>query len=112
MDKPTPVERIQHILSAITNIREFMDGASLEAFTSDDLLQSAVKFQFLIIGEATRFIDQSILDKYPYPWHIPMSFPNFIIDSYGVIKIDSIYYSTTDLGGLEEVMQTILKNEF
>ena len=43
-----------------------MDGASLEAFTSDDLLQSAVKFQFLIIGEATRHIDQTMLDKYPY----------------------------------------------
>ena len=54
MDKPTPVERIQHILSAIANIREFMEDASLETFASDELLQSAVKFQFLIIGEATR----------------------------------------------------------
>lgn len=89
-----------------------MDGASLEAFTSDDLLQSAVKFQFLTIGEATRFIDQSILDKYPYPWHIPMTFSNYIIDSYDGIKIDRIYFATTDLSGLEEVMQTILKNEF
>jgi len=112
MDKPTPVERIQHILSAINNIREFMDGASLEAFTSDDLLQSAVKFQFLIIGEATRYIDQSILDKYPYPWHIPMSFRNYIVHAYHGIKIDRVYYAANDLSGLEEVMQLILREEF
>jgi len=112
MDKPTPVERIQHVLSAIANIREFMDDTSLEAFTSDELLQSAVKFQFLIIGEATRHIDQSILDKYPFPWHIPMSFRNYIIHSYHGIKIDRIYFATTDLSELEEVMRSIIKGEF
>src|SRR6187399_1268610 len=112
MDKPTPVERIQHILSAIANIREFMEDASLETFASDELVQSAVKFQFLIIGEATRHIDQSILDKYPFPWHIPMSFRNYIIHSYHGIKIDRIYFATTDLKDLEEVMQSIIKGEF
>jgi uncharacterized protein with HEPN domain len=112
MKKPTPVERIQHILSAIANIREYMDGASLEAFSKDDLLQSAVKYQFLVIGEATRAIDPSILEKYPYPWHIPMSFRNYIIHSYHGIKLDRVYFAANDMNALEEVMQTIIKKEF
>ena len=112
MDKPTPAERIQHVLSAITKIRSFMEGATLENFEADVLLQSAVKYQFLVIGEATRAIDPSILSKYPYPWHIPMSFRNYIIHAYHGIKMDRIYFATTDLKDLEEVMKKILAEEF
>lgn len=112
MDKPTPVERVEHILAAISSIREFMNGATLQAFEEDVLLQSAVKYKFLIIGEAIRYVDQSILDKYQYQWHIPRSFRNFIIHAYHGIKIDRIYLATQDLNGLEEVMTSIFQNEF
>jgi len=112
MDKPTPVERIEHILAAISSIREFMNDATLESFEVDVMLQSAVKYKFLIIGEAIRYVDQSILDKYPYPWHIPRSFRNYIIHAYHGIKIDRIYFATQDLGDLEKAMTAILRSEF
>ena len=111
MDKPTPVERIEHILSAISSIREFMNDATLEAFAKDEILQSAVKWNFLIIGEAIRNVDQAILDKYPYPSHIPKSFLNYFIESYNEVKVERTYFATQELGGLEEVMRAILKNE-
>jgi len=112
MDKPTPKERVEHILKCIRSIKAFAKGASQDMFVTDIKLQSAVLYQFLIIGEAIRHIDDSILNKYQYPWHIPRSFRNFIIHEYHGIKIERIYYATNDLGELEKVMKLILKNEF
>ena len=89
-----------------------MNGVTLEAFSENVLLQNGVKYEFLIIGESIRHIDQSMLEKYEYPWHIPKSFRNYIIHAYHGIKIERIYFATQDLESLEETMKSILKNEF
>lgn len=112
MDKPTPKERVESILNAIRLIRQFVEGEDEVSFSQDIKLQSAVQYQFLIIGEAVRHIDDEILAKYNYPWHIPRSFRNFIIHVYHSIKMERIYYATQDLNELEEQMNRILTNEF
>lgn len=112
MDKPIPKERVEHILEAIRLIKEFVAGVDEAVFLSDIMLQSAVQYQFLIIGEAIRHIDNDILDKYNYPWHIPRSFRNFIIHVYHGIKAERIYYAARDMDELEKQVNSILKNEF
>ncbi len=112
MAKPTPKERIEHILEAIQLIKEFVLNKSEQDFVDDVQLQSAVQFQFLIIGEAIKNVDDSILSKYNYPWHIPKSFRNFIIHVYHGIKLERIYYATQDLDKLETEIKNILANEF
>jgi len=112
MAKPTPKERIEHILEAIQLIKEFVKDINEETFKEDIKIQSAVQFQFLVIGEAVCYIDDDILRKYSYPWHIPKSFRNFIIHVYNGIKIERIYYTTQDLDKLELEIKSILKNEF
>jgi len=112
MDKPTPKERAEHILEAIQLIRTFVGDMNEAAFITDIKIQSAVQYQFLIIGEAIRYIDDDILMKYNYPWHIPRSFRNFIIHVYHGIKIERIYYAAQDLDALEHQVRLILKNEF
>ena len=112
MGKPTPKERVAHILEAIRLIKEFVDGMSEKTFSRDVKVQSAVQYQFLIIGEAIRHIDDELLNKYDYPWHIPRSFRNFIIHVYHGIKTERIYYATRDLDELENQMLSILENEF
>ena len=112
MDKRTPKERAENILDAIQLIRDFVNGLDEATFLTDIKIQSAVQFQFLIIGEAIRYIDDDILAKYNYPWHIPMSFRNFIIHVYHGVKMERIYYATQDLGELEKQVKLILKNEF
>jgi len=67
MDKPTGKERVEHILEAIGLIKKFVADVDEAAFLSDIMLQSAVQYQFLIIGEAIKYIDNDILDKYNYP---------------------------------------------
>jgi len=112
MDKRTPKERAENILDAIQLIRDFVNGLDEATFLTDIKIQSAVQFQFLIIGEAIRYIDDDILAKYNYPWHIPRSFRNFIIHVYHGVKMERIYYATQDLGELEKQVKLILKNEF
>ncbi len=112
MDKPTPKDRTEHILEAIKLIRDFTNGIDEVSFLVDIKIQSAVQYQFLIIGEAIRYIDNDILAKYNYPWHIPKSFRNFIIHVYHGVKMERIYYATQDLDELEKQIKLILKNEF
>jgi len=112
MDKPTPRERVEQVLEAIRLIREFVANVHEMEFLEDKKTQSAVLYQFLIIGEAIRHTDDDILAKYDYPWHIPRSFRNFIIHVYHRIKLERIYYATQDLDTLESEMKNILKNEF
>ncbi len=112
MDKPTPKERAAHILEAIKLIKEFVTEMDEAAFSKDLKIQSAVQYQFLIIGEAIRHIDNAILEKYNYPWHIPRSFRNFIIHSYHNVKMERIYYAAHDLAEFEKQIKLILQNEF
>jgi uncharacterized protein with HEPN domain len=112
MDKPTPKERAQHILEAIKLIKEFVADMDETAFVNDVKIQSAVQYQFLIIGEAIRYIDDAILAKYSYPWHIPRSFRNFIIHVNHGVKMERIYFATQDLDELEKQVSLILIHEF
>jgi uncharacterized protein with HEPN domain len=112
MVKPTPRERAEHIIEAIKFIRAFVTDIDESAFLNDIKIQSAVQYQFLIIGEAIGHIDSAILEKYNYPWHIPRSFRNFIIHTYHGVKMERIYYAAQDLDELEKQINQILKNEF
>ena len=112
MGKPTQKERVEHVLGAINTIHQFVANVDEPTFITDVKLQSAVQFQFLLIGEAIGNIDFEILDKYKYPWHIPRSFRNFIIHVYHGIKLERVYYAAKDLSELEKQMKSILVNEF
>ena len=112
MDKPTPKERLEHIKSAILKIKSFIRGKSLNDFISDTLLHGAVLYQFIIIGEAIRHVDKLILDKYPYPWHIPRSFRNFLAHEYHKIKPERVFIAAKDLDDLLNTIDLIISREF
>ena len=112
MDKFSLKERIIHISNAIDLIESFVENITEAAFLKDIKLQSAVQYQFLIIGEAVKYLDTSVLEKYDYPWHIPRSFRNFIIHEYHGVKMERIYYASKDLDRLKGQINLILTNEF
>lgn len=112
MDKPTPKERLEHIKSAILKIKSFVKDVSLNDFLSDIIRQDAVLYQFIIIGEAILHVDKTILDNYPYPWHIPRYFRNFIAHEYHKIKLERVYNAVNDLDELLDTIELILSKEF
>ena len=112
MDKLRDKERVEHILASIQLIKEFITDVDESTFLTDYKIQSAVQYQFLVIGEAVRHLDKSILDKYDYPWHIPRSFRNFIIHEYHGVKMERIFFAALDLSELEMNIKMIVENEF
>jgi len=112
MDKPTPRERLEHIREAILNIQAFVKDVSKEQFLSDKIRQDAALYRFIIIGEAIRHVDNAILVKYSYPWHIPRSFRNFIAHEYHKIRLESVYNAANDLEELLLTVDLILSREF
>jgi uncharacterized protein with HEPN domain len=112
MDKPIPKERLEHIRGAILRIKSFLLEKSITDFLADKVLQDAVLYQFIIIGEAISHVDKAILDRYPYPWHIPRSFRNYIAHEYHKIRIESVFNATNDLNRLLEVVELILSQEY
>lgn len=105
--------RLEHILKSLSEIERFTKKCSEKKFISDDLLNSAVLFQFSVIGEAINHVESQILDKYHYPWYKIRGFRNFIAHEYFNIKMSSVWNIVVkDLPELKEVIAQILKNEF
>jgi len=93
----TSIERLEHISTASGEIITFCSGKSESEFLSDNMLHSGVLYKFLVIGEAILYVESEILKKYPYPWHLPRSFRNYIAHEYFGINLRQVYKTATDL---------------
>ena len=99
--------RISHMMTAVEKIEIFTTNITEKAFCNDTLLQSAVLFQFSILGEAILHIDSERLSKVNYPWHLVRSFRNFIAHEYHRIEISAVW--ATIQNDLPELKQSITK---
>ena len=105
-------ERLFHIQEAINMIEAFIREINKEAFLNDQLVVSAVLFQFSVIGEAVVHVEEDLLSKYEYPWHKIRAFRNLISHVYFQIKVDAVWdIIIKDLPELKQVIETILSNE-
>ena len=106
-------QRLQHIVGAIKKIENYTSSESIESYSKSDLIQNAVLFQFLIIGEAINHVETSKLEKYIYPWHKVRSFRNFIAHEYFQIKHQAVWeIILVELPQLKSVIEQILEKEF
>lgn len=112
MAKPTTKERLEHVIQAIDSIKDFMDDMEEEEFLKNSFVQSAVLYQFLIIGEAIKSIESWFLEPYSYPWNVPKSFRNFIAHEYHKIKMTRVYAASEDLDQLKDLVNRIIEKEF
>ena len=106
-------ERLTHIRKAILDIERFLSGVEEITFMENDLIQSAVLMQFVVIGESIVHVDNSILSKYEYPWYKVRAFRNLIAHAYFNINMNAVWEITSrDLHELKTVIEMILQNEF
>lgn len=108
----TSIERLEHISDASGMIIEFCKGKSESEFLSNGMLHSGVLYKFLIIGEAILNVESEILKKYPYPWHLPRSFRNYLAHEYFGINLRQVYKTVTDLmPDFKELIDKMIKLE-
>lgn len=103
MSKARDLQRVNDILFSIEKIELFIGRMTLNEFEADLILQGAIQYHFLIIGEAVGAISKTRLEQYDYPWYVPKSFRNFIIHEYHSIKLERIYLATKDMGELKQI---------
>ena len=106
-------EGLTHIREAIHQIEVFIQGISKEVFLDDQLVASAVLFQFSVIGEAIIHVDIDLLSSCDYPWHKVRAFRNLISHVYFQIKLEAVWdVIVNDLPELRQVIDILLDREF
>jgi uncharacterized protein with HEPN domain len=91
------LERLKHISEATGKIIKFCKGKTEDEFIRDEMLNSSVLFQFIIIGEAIRHVNPVLLTDYIYPWHLPKSFRNYIAHEFFGVNLKQVYKTVIDL---------------
>jgi len=106
-------ERLLHIQKAILEIELFTHNKNINSFLNDQLLASAVLFQYSVIGEAVIHIETSLLEKYDYPWYKVRALRNLISHEYFQIKLEAVWnIIVNDLPGLKKEINDILRIEY
>ncbi|MBN2729968.1 MAG: DUF86 domain-containing protein [Bacteroidales bacterium] len=102
--------RLKHIIKAIDMIDRSMTDVTVDSFLEDEVLQSAVCYQFLIIGEAVRNLPVEFTEKHDYPWYKPRSFRNFLAHEYFGVDMKMVYYTQQkDMPGFRTYINELIE---
>lgn len=106
-------ERLIHIRKAVNEIERFTTGCNESQFINDEMLSSAVLFQFSLIGEAIIHVDQALLEKYDYPWFKVRAFRNLVAHEYFDIRLVSVWKIVEkELPEFNYIIGKIIDSEF
>lgn len=84
--------RIDDILDCIDAIEEYSKNKTEDDFLEDRKIQDAIIYRLEIIGEATKYIPQSIRSKYPdIPWRKMAGLRDVSIHDYFDLVINRIW---------------------
>jgi len=79
-------DRLQHILNAITNIRDLLSGKSIECLRTEAATRAAFERFIEIISEASRHLPQELKDKHPQiAWTDIASIGNRLRHGYDIV---------------------------
>jgi len=110
-EKPKDNERLLHMLEAIDNIFEFVNGKSFEVYKNDKILRFAVIKNLEIIGEAAYLLTKDFKSGHDsIEWRDIIGMRHILVHGYYQIK-DEIIWATieTELKPLRDKIQKILE---
>ena len=109
--KRDPRKYLEDILLAGGAIQEFIDGQTIESYRSSRILQSAMHYNFIIIGEAfsqLSKVDPALAGQIPNRRDV-ISFRNFIAHNYWKLDDDIVWVTATEyLPPLLEQVEALL----
>jgi uncharacterized protein with HEPN domain len=113
-EKPKDRERLLHIIEAIDNIAEFVEGKSFDEYRKDKMLRFAVIKNLEIIGEATYLLTKDFKNKHnSVEWNDIIGMRHILVHGYYQIK-DEIVWATieTELMPLKTEITNFLQSLF
>ncbi len=91
-EKPAWAFRIAHILQAINEIENFVEGMDYRDFIADPKTMRAVERNIEIIGEAASKIPYEIRKQYPrIPWGGMKGMRNAVSHGYDQVEYESVW---------------------
>lgn len=110
-EKPKDRGRLLHILMAVGNIYEFIDGRSADDFHSDKLLYYAVVKNLEIIGEASYMLTPHFQESHPATeWKNMVRMRHILVHGYYQIDPRVVWETViNDLPVLESQVKEYLK---
>ncbi|HHE47091.1 MAG TPA: DUF86 domain-containing protein [Bacteroidetes bacterium] len=89
--------RVDHILQSIQNIQDYTKSMTFNAFENDRKTVDAVVRNFLIIGEAVKFIPVNVQNRYKdIPWEVMRGMRNVLVHDYDRVK-EEVLWETIQL---------------
>lgn len=87
MARPSPADRLRHILGAIADVRSYTEGKSYEDYLADDMRRHAVEPCLEIISEASRHVPRAAKGRHPgIAWRGVADFGNILRHDYPNVR--------------------------
>lgn len=112
-NKPTDLERIQHMIDAINKIFRYTDGLDYEKFHAEEMVQDAVIKNFEIIGEAAYNLSNELKNRYTgIEWKKIEGLRHILVHDYYKINPEILWNTKEkDLAVLKIDIQGLLDSE-
>lgn len=89
--------RFDDILECISRIQRYTEGMTFDEFEQDDKTIDSVLRNLEIIGEASRHVPRTIMEKYPQlPWMEMYTMRNIVIHEYHGVNLKIIWQTITE----------------
>lgn len=89
--------RVEHMLEAINNIKEFTAGITLDELSRNKILFHAVVHNVQVIGEAAYKLTKEFCEAHPeVPWRTIIDLRHVLVHDYYRIDIMEIWYIIQD----------------
>ena len=105
------IERLRHILEAISNIETASDGITKDELEKNFILRHALTWNVMIIGEAANKITKEFCAEHPVtPWRSIAGMRHVLVHDYYKIDVDELWdVITADLPDLKSQIAGYIK---
>ena len=102
--------RLEDIIEYSNHVTQFMEGVTLEAFSSNTLLYFGVMKSVEVVGEAAFMLTKAFKAAHPKtPWKMIESMRHILVHDYAHVIMETLYdTATNDIPELRKQVETYL----
>jgi len=110
---PTLGDRLRHVLDAIRNINQILEGKTRDEFVADGVVRAATERFLEIISEASRRIPKDVKARQTeIPWQRVADLGNILRHAYHDTNPDIIWtIAKNDLAPLQAFAEKVMREE-
>ena len=86
---------LEQLLDSIQAVATFVAKQSQLSFNRNRMLQDAVKYELLVIGEASKRFTSEFREQHPdWPWHQMIGLRNILTHEYDTVDLGTVWLTT------------------